>query len=57
METITPEEIRRARAECERLQSWDPLDGLLPADDDMPDPAERFAEWDWDAYIEPDSEY
>lgn len=51
METITPQEIRRARAECDRLQSWEPLAGLLPADDDMPrdcdDPAERFNEWDW----------
>lgn len=50
-ETITPQEIRRARAECERLESWEPLDGLLPSDDDMPrdcdEPGFRFAEWDW----------
>jgi hypothetical protein len=51
METITPQEIRRARAECAQLRSWEPLAGLLPSDDDMPrdcdDPHERFNEWDW----------
>lgn len=60
-ETITPEEIARARAECERLESWEPLVGLLPSDDDMPrdcdDPVFRFAEWDWTDREDPDYEY
>lgn len=57
METITPQEIGRALAECSRLQSWEPLAGLLPSDDDMPDSFERFSEWDWTDHIEPESEY
>jgi hypothetical protein len=63
VETITPREIERARAACRELQSNDPLVGLLPDDDDMPplrdcdDPRERFADLDWTAYEEPDSEY
>jgi hypothetical protein len=47
-----PELVRRALIECEQLQSWEPLAGLLPSDEDMPrdcdDPRERFNDLDWD---------
>jgi hypothetical protein len=55
VETITPREIERAYAECHRLQSNEPLIGLLPSDEESPQL--RFNEWDWTDQIEPEPDY